>query len=263
MSVIDGVQQVPSLPNQPVGQQPQAPANPEPQPLNPDLAGYPSQEALVRGYRESGAEAVRQRERADAAEQALLSQQATYQTPYAANPRPDIPQQRSDPRSELMGYGIPYDPIDQMIRAEVAQGVQKAFQPVMKSFEARGQVAREYPDFLQFETDVANFLAADPELDQRYKRMFEADPAGAMEFAFMKFGESRRKDFGATEPAPEGASHAAIPSSRAGDARRPEAANAPINELWNRYQQTGNSADAQKYAKARLRNVITDDFLNA
>ncbi len=68
MSVIDPVQ-APSLPNTPAGPQPQVPqvpANPEPQaPLNPDLAGYPTQEALVQGYRDSGAEAVRQRERAD------------------------------------------------------------------------------------------------------------------------------------------------------------------------------------------------------
>lgn len=215
-----------------------------------DLAGYGSVEDLVKGYRNSSDEAKRQKSRADQLEQraALLEQQTRQSVP-----------QRNDPSTRLADYGVPVDSLDEYIGSKIAA----AFEPITRGALARNTLAASYPDYLKFEADVAKFVQEDPQLSQSYQKMFGADPVGAMELAFLKYGESQRQKAGSNGKTPQQAarSEAQIPSNRQGDARTQPASTQDenLNRGWDHFQKTG---DPRAFAKARLRQVVSDEFLN-
>jgi hypothetical protein len=240
--------------------EPQDVANPGAENLNPELAGYPNAEALVKGYRESGAEAKRQRDRADQAERMVA--EMALNSEGAANPRQPIKQRSTRPEDRLSEYGVPVDALGEYVSSKV----QELFAPIAQGMSARTELLSKYPDYNRYEADVAAFIQQDPALNQSYQRMFSADPAGAFEYAFLKFGESRRRTAGGrTDNVPEESSHAQLPgSSRNGESmRQPQGNSANIQRAYQEYQRTGSTQAAQAYAKARLRNVITDEFLNS
>ena len=228
-----------------------------PLPLNPDLAGYPTTEALVAGYRNSSAEAQRLRSENDK-NNALLAQ--VLQNGLAGEPRRGVPDRSARPEDRLTDMGIPVDALEQYVN----ERVQGALAPIARGMAARGKMVTDHPDYVQFENDVAQFIGSDPGLSQSYGKMFEANPEGAMEYAFLKFGESRRRiGTQSNGSARDGIADAAIPGGRTGEGRRTPTQDSAIQEAFERYQKTGSSADAAAFAKARLRNVITDDFLNS
>jgi hypothetical protein len=231
--------------------------NPD-QVLNPDLAGYPNVDALVKGYRESGSEAKRLRDELQKRDELL----AQFLTNGGASPngRQSVPDRRqSSPEERLTEFGLPVSDMRDMVRGEV----RAALEPISQGIQARGKVVSEHPDYIQFEVDVAHYINTDPELSVRYPKMFSADPEGAMEYAFLKFGETRRRAAGAPAGGTrESPADAAIPTSRAGDGRRGPDHDSAIREAFERFQKTGSSRDAAAYAKARLRNVISDEFLS-
>lgn len=227
--------------------------------LNPDLMGYPSVDALVNAKRASDQEAKKiadERDRYRQQYELLVQNQLTQ----SANPKG---QPRKAWEERLDTLGIPVDAVREGIREEAQALVQQAFQPIMQGFQARTTLLGQYPEYQKFEADVAGFIQADPQLNQTYQRMYQADPVGAFEYAFLKFGESRRRS-GATpvaEPS-EGAVHAAIPTQRSGDARRTTVpGEIDIQEMWDRYQQQPNKTNLNAFAKARLRQVIPDEHL--
>lgn len=226
---------------------------PQPQ-LNPDLAGYPNVEALVQGYRSSGEEAKRLREKADKLE-GLMTQMFEQQ---AANQRA-VPNRSGRPEDRLTEFGVPVDALDEFVAGRVA----KAFEPVARGIQARQTIVGSHPDYVQFEQDVANFIGNDPDLSQRYPRMFEADPAAAMEYAFLKFSDSRRRSVGSQTQAVGGSVDASIPTSRVGDGRRGPDADQDVRDAFERWQKSGSATDAAAYARTRLRTAISDDFLNS
>lgn len=220
----------------------QTPANPPSDP-NPDLAGYPSVDALVAGYRASGNEAKKWRDQATLLEQQLMRQHQPQQV------------RSQDPYQQLQDYGIPPD----ALQAAVQQTVAQAFEPIARGFAARNQVLVKHPDYTKFEPDVMQHVASDPDLNQSYQRMFDADPAGAMEYAYLKFGESRRgQKTPKSEPPPS--ADAQIPSGRSGDGRRgADVQNQNMRDLYEHGQKTGNYVP---FIKERLKQVIPDSFLN-
>lgn len=214
--------------------------------INPDLAGYPTTDALVQGYRNSSQEAQRWRERALALEA------------EAANQRPQIPDRNQNPYDRLTEFGLPADALREAVQKEI----QQAFQPITRGLTARSQVLGQYPDYTKFEADVANFINSDPNMQQAYNNMFNADPVGAMEYAFLKFGENRRR----TQPADaakngdrQEAAHAKIPSGRSGESRKQQETGGDdvAAKAWEHYQKTN---DPRPFAKARLRQAIPDSF---
>lgn len=221
--------------------------------MNPDLAGYPSVDALVQGYRSSGEEAKRLREKADKLE-GLMTQMFEQQ---AANQRA-VPNRSGRPEDRLTEFGVPVDALDEFVAGRVA----KAFEPMARGIQARQSIVGSHPDYVQFEQDVANFIGNDPDLSQRYPRMFEADPAAAMEYAFLKFSDSRRRSVGSQTYAVGGAVDASIPTSRTGDGRRAPDGDQDVRDAFERWQKSGSAQDAQTYARTRLRTAISDDFLN-
>lgn len=225
-------------------------------PLNPDLAGYPDTGSLVKGYRESSSEAQRQKARADAAEEVLKNLAPILQG--AANPRQSVPDRSQTPEGRLSDLGIPVDELRQVIRGEVVQ----AFEPISRGITARTTVLGRYPDYQKFEADVAAYIESDPQVNATYNRLFGADPVGAFEYAFLKFGENRRSAGTTPDNTREEAAHAAIPGARNGESRRlPQNGEDQIQQAWDRYQQNPSTQAAREYAKARLNQVIPEDFL--
>lgn len=227
---LDGEPQAGQTPNEPVRQR--------------DLAGYPDEAALVRGYRESSAEAQRLRAQNQLLEQQLLQQEQQRTI-----------NQRPSPMQQLQEYGIPIDPLDQLIQQRVAA----AFEPVVRSVQARSTVVAQYEDYNKFEADVARYIQADPQLSQSYQTMFQADPAGAMEWAYLKYGNHQRTN----QPPPpdngQGMKEASIPTSRGGGdgTRNTNPIQERVERAWEHYQKTG---QPQAYAMARLQQAIPDSY---
>jgi len=217
-----------------------------------EFAGYDSVDDLVKAYRSSSDEGKRQRQRADTAEAAartLLEQQVQRQA---------VPQ-RGDPASRLAEYGVPVDALDEYVRSRVNE----TFEPIARGAMARNSMLSSHPDYQKYEADVAQFINEDPSLSQSYQKLFAADPVSAMEFAFLKYGDVKRREHpnGDSTPQQIARSEAQIPSSRAGDARTQPAAQQDerLNRTWEHYQKTG---DPRAFAKARLSQAVSDDFLN-
>jgi len=226
------------------------------QPLNPDLMGYPTVEALVAAKRASDIEGKRlfdENQRKDV----LLAQMLVNGT--EGNPRQPVPDRRSArPEDRLTEFGVPVDALRDVVREEFG----KAFQPIANGLQARGQLVAKHPDYVQYETDVAQFINTDPELSVAYPKLFEVAPVQAMELAFLKFGENRRQAFG-EQPQGQapGRTDAGIPTSRSGDGRREPGQDASIQEAFEKFQKTGAQQDANAYARASLKGVISDEFL--
>lgn len=230
------------------------------EPAQPDLMGYPSVEALVKAKRESDQEFRNLRAGYQTLEQRLQQVEQSF--------RPAVPQRHGRPEDRLSEVGVPVDAVEAMIEERVAQRVTQAFQPLAQMATARNKLMGEYPDYQKFEAEIAAHIQSDPEREQRYNRMFQADPVGALEWAMGQYSENRRAQHKSSpqrgrEPAE--VAEAQLPSVRNGDARRaPQggADAAQLTELANRYRETGSRRDAEAYAKARLHTVIKDDFLN-
>ena len=219
----------------------------------PDFAGYPSLDELKKGYRESGTEAKKQRERAERAESA-------YQAALAqANPRQDVPS-RNTAGQRLTEYGIPVDALDEYVEQKVQSRLEERFQPIMRGLSARQEMVGKYKDYNKFESDMMEYVNSDPQLQQTYNRVFTADPVAAFEYAYLKYGHTKRGESrnGVSE---EEKSEAQIPSQRSGDTRRTPQADVDVQRLLEVYQQNPTRRNAEAYAKARLHGVIKEDFL--
>lgn len=218
----------------------------------PDLMGYPSVEALVQAKRASDAEAMRQN-------QEIQRMQGMLQ---AANQRPEIPQRRLNFEEQLDTIGIPLDALDQYIENRASKVIDRAFQPIAKGIQARQTIVGEYPDYNKFEHEVAQFIEGNPSFKQRYQNTFQVDPEAALELAFLKFGESKRRSSPPTEDrTKERRTDASIPGSRTGDSRgagtdRYEEAK---REAKEHYLKTG---DPSRLAHAVYSKLVSDDFLN-
>jgi hypothetical protein len=215
------------------------------EPSQPDLMGYKSVDDLVAAKRASDQELRRINDRLQGLEQSFQQAQ-----------RPQIPTRFSSPDEELSTYGVPIQALD----AYVNQRLENAFKPIAQGMHARNEVISQNPDYGKYESEIAQFIGRDQTLSQRYQRMFQTDPAGAMEYAMLKYTDAQR----VANPTPkksESSRDAAIPSSRSGDTRNGETSNDQdlVQRAGEHYQKTGNP---NAYAQARIRQVIKDDFLN-
>ena len=210
-----------------------------------DLAGYPNIDALVQGYRNSSQEAQRLNQRLQTLEQSMVQMQ-----------QPQARVARGEDR--LSDLGIPVDALDEVVN----ERIQRAFAPIARGMNARTQVMTQYPDYTKFENDVNQYIQSDPQLSQTYGSMFNADPVGAIEYAFLKFGENQRRS--GTQSS-NGAGdkqekvNAQIPMGRSNETRaRQDAGGADQTaKAWEHFQKTG---DPKPFAKMRLRQAIPDSF---
>lgn len=233
--------------------EPQDAANPQ----DADLMGYPNVDELVKAKRSSDVEARRLFE-----ENARLKAIVELQ---AANPRQEV---RSRYEQELEGAGVPMDPLEQYVQQKVGQAVQAAFQPVVRQLEgqvqARTHMLSQYgSDYQKFEEDVARHIQNDPQLQSRYATMFQSDPVGAVEYAFLKYTEHKRRTTpgGGTEDRSQQA-QASIPTSKRTERRRPnDDMQGAVNEAFERYTKNPSRQNAEAYARARFRQSVPDEWL--
>lgn len=227
----------------------QIPADPE-KPLNPDLVGYATPEELANAHRHLQAEAKR---RSDENAQYKAQLDQLQRQVYTPEPRQEV-KQRGSAKDRLTEFGVPVDAVQELI----GEALQGAFQPILAGVNARQTLQARYPDYNKFESDVAQFIESDPETKRTYDNLFRADPAGAFEYAFLKFGDSRRR--GPRSETPQGeAAHAAIPSSRNGEARREGyGAQSDTQKYWEEWQRTGSREAKDAYIRSRLKSVIPD-----
>lgn len=175
-----------------------------------------------------------------------------------------VPQRAATARDTLAEWGVPPDALEEVVNEKIGAAIQRAFQPITEGFKARNEMLAKYPDFGKFEADVASFVHNDPETSERYQKLFQVDPVAANEYAYLKFGAQEQK-----KPRARGANtreesaHAAIPTERAGEARRTPQENQELADAMEDVRKSGRSRDAvDRYAKLRLKQAISDQFLN-
>lgn len=220
---------------------------PQQPPIPRKWAGYDTPEELERGYLASSEEAKRLK-----AERDQYAQMLTQRNQPQPQPGPQ------DPWSELEALGIPQGPL----KAALATEFSNYMAPVMRGIQARPSVMAEHPDYAQYEAKVAEWLQGDQRRQATYQSMFQTDPAAAMEWSFLKFGDEERRRQPAVEEKPRrrAASEAQIPSARSGDSRREPEDRAEEQELFDNFMKTRSSQDAERFAKARLKKAIPDSF---
>lgn len=218
----------------------------------PDLAGYSDVGELVKGYRASRDEVKRiQTEQAE-----FESQVRTF---MAAN-QPQRPEP-TDPYDRLTQLGVPAD----AVRDIVSREVRSAFEPIGQALNARTQMVARHPDYVKFEPEVSQFLTTDRDTASAYQKMSTADPLGAMEYAYFKYGESKRSeqsdgDSGRPKMRAAEPTHAGQPAARSGEGRSQETGDQQATtDAWEHFKKTGQK---EPYIKARLRRAYGDDFLN-
>jgi len=178
------------------------------------------------------------------------------------SPRQNIPQRGQSAYERLVETGVDAGAIDEIVDAKVSARIQAAFDPIARGFQARNQMLAEHPEYAKDEANVAAFVQNDPKMSEMYNRMFSADPVGANDWAYMKYGASVQKTHKSGRGSREGVADAAIPTERSGESRRrPD--DGDVSELRREIREKGKTPDlVDRYAKARLRQVIPDSFLN-
>jgi len=167
--------------------------------------------------------------------------------------RSSVQQHPTDPFQELDTIGVPSQTLKQAMRSVATEVFGEVLEPVNRAYQARPKLLASYPDYNKFESEVAQFVQNDPDLSQTYQRMFQADPVGAMELAYLKFGDHQRKN----HPQGNGRQksdevHAQIPNARAAGERAPQQQDDAVKQGWEHFQKTGRP---EQFAMARLRQA--------
>lgn len=235
--------------------EPQTPGQGQPTPPQaPDLAGFNDPTQLAQAYRGSSQEARRQKERGDQLEAQMRELIMRQQSP------------QTDPMVRLKEEGWPVETLSQWVEQVAERKATERFQPIARGLEARGRVMSEYPDYQKYEADVARWLQEDTTRQQQYNSMFSADPVGAMDWAFLKFGDQQRRSKGPETNGADAASRAdaQIPSSRSGESRNRNSEQAPdaAARAYNEWRKTGDQGAKEQFIRSRLRAAISDDFFD-
>ncbi len=192
---------------------------------------------------------------------AQLNQQLQYQ----AMPRQTVPNRKPWEES-LETSGVPVDAIRAAIEEQANDIVQRQFEPLTRALSARQTMVGKYKDYNKFESDMMGHINSDPELQQTYTRIFNADPVAAFDWAYLKFGQEargKRGRGGSQAGMDEEISETRIPTNRSGDARRiPMGNEGAVQDAARAYRDHPSAQNAQAYARARLKTAISDDFLN-
>lgn len=153
------------------------------------LAGkYKSVEELERGYQNLFAEGQKLVERLRSYEES--SQAARWGAEGEAADRvspADMRAGRQDPVDALSMAGIPVNELKELVRREIIQEIS----PVFQGAQARQNVAQRYPEFPQFEGELAQLLEANPQLKARYNTVYRADPEVALGWLYEEFQRAK------------------------------------------------------------------------
>lgn len=221
----------------------------------PDLMGYESVEALVQAKRASDAEVKNLAQRLENVEQMVVANQ----------PRQAVPQRGGTAADRLRDYGVPDDILGEYIDERVNPALQKFFDPIIKAQAARTKLMAENPKYAEFEPRQAAYLQDSPAVAKTYNAIFKEDPEEALRYLGGRYADHERQQRkgGGQRQVREEMVHAQIPGARSGDSRYQPEGEMQMEEARRRLRETNNSPGAvQDFARLRLKQAITDDFLN-
>jgi hypothetical protein len=206
-----------------------------------------------RDYAASSSEAKRLKQERDFFEQ---------QTQQFTRPAPS-----QDPFQRLRDEGWPVDSLLPAIERIAEQKAAARFDPIVRGMEARSKVLASNPDYGKYENEAMQYINGDPNLADMYNAMIQVRPDAAMDWAFLKYGESRRRaqpeGNGNATVSKQGRADAQIPSSRSGEKRNTNAGDS-TDDVFRAakadFAKTGNPRAAEAAFRAKLRNAIPDSF---
>lgn len=98
-------------------------------------------------------------------------------------------------RKKLTEEGYPIDLIEVLQEETARQVVTTTLDPLLKAAQADGELMEEYgSDYATKRAQVMSWINRQPELRDRYQRMLSADPAGAVDWALMKFSTAQKDE---------------------------------------------------------------------
>ena len=145
---------------------------------------YKSVEELERGYQnlfEEGRKLVSRLQEAESSPRA--GPQGGDWISDREDPAARSAARTQDPVDALSLAGVPVNELKKLIQQEVMH----EFQPIIQGANARQAIAQDYPEFVQFEGELAQFLEANPQLKSRYNRTYSVDPEVALKWAYSEF----------------------------------------------------------------------------
>lgn len=165
---------------------------------------------------------------------------------------------RRDPVDALSMAGIPVNELKEFVRREVYQEVN----PVFQGAAARQTVAQDYPEFAQFEGELAQFVEANPQLKARYQKTYAVDPEVALKWAFNEFTRAR----GGNHTSASGEAQAAARLDASLPGRVAPRRAVPGEFDWDHYNRLKQEAmvtkDWSKVTAYKLQGSIPDSHLN-
>ena len=172
----------------------------------------------------------------------------------------------NDFRQELEDYGVPANAVEGMIREQINSQIGQAAR-----LQSAVQQASQDPWWKANADGITRFYEGDPQLQRSMATMAQTDPETALEFLALKY----RREHGDGQPAPRPASRPQ-PSRQSGTtylipgipgfqaAAPPSSWDQPVDVEQARAEYRANPSreNMKRFAKARLRTVISDEFLN-
>jgi hypothetical protein len=99
-------------------------------------------------------------------------------------------QRRPEYEANLQTLGIPIDDLDQMITNRAERIVKNQFEPLMRTMQARTEVAQDNPAYLNDEAKVMQFVQRSPTLQAEFNDMAVNNPRAALKYAYAMYRES-------------------------------------------------------------------------
>lgn len=179
---------------------PAAAAAANPQQAQPLLAGkYKSVQELEAGYsnQQTQTNAIIKERDALARKAAIL--ESLVKEGAAGGNGGMVPAPRSGAQSAIEQYAEATGQDPQLVAAAMREAANQAFAPITAAIAARQKVGAEFPEFGRFETEVSQFLNANPEIAAEYNVMVSnPDTAAAgMRYAFLMATAAARANAGA------------------------------------------------------------------
>lgn len=164
---------------------------------------------------------------------------------------------RRDPREALQEYGIPVEPLLELVR----EATRTELAPDRAINMAVGSLGSRRPDFTRNARDMDTWLVAHPEVAQRYHEV-SRNPAladMALEWAYDRFVEDRRSVAAPTPVQPAtNPTDGMIPTSMGGGDRNSGNTAADDEQLVNSARYAREFGDPGPYGRLRLRNILNN-----
>lgn len=136
----------------------------------------------------------------------------TYKALLAQQGRVDPTARAADRHSatdELKAWGVPTEPLNEMMRETARAEARSAFEPIMKTIEARNRMLSEFPEYAQREGEVMGLVQSNPAFAETFNQIAGPNPYAGLRFAWAMFRENAANTARTQDAATEAAKTAA------------------------------------------------------